>query len=200
MDKLKATLNAKDKEVDKIKAAHADLTGKLGDLRSAHKRCSRKIDILEANLTEANKAQEAAESNLTREHQFFQKWVSALRLIADRLGDLMIQMKMDPLDQPADPLRESPKNLTLFFENVIVQLKDYHAIRINRLIEEGKQIAEAVSRCILSRIHHHNPSINLKVIFKHLPSEDATEEAEEAIADHVARIVDKCSRKHEEGN
>lgn len=188
-DKLNALLlNAKDKEVGEIKAPHADLTGKLGDLQSAHERCSRKIDSLEVNLAEANKTREAVESNLTREHQSFRKWVVAFRGIADRLGDLMIKMKMDPLDLPADPLQESPENLTLFFENVIAQLKDYHAVRIQRLVEEGKQIAEAVSRCILARIHYHNPLLNLKVIFKALPSEDDTEQAEGAVAKHVEKI------------
>lgn len=122
MDKLKATLSAKDKEMDEIKAAHVDLTGKLGDLWSAHQWCSGEIDTLEASLTEVNKAREAAESNLTREHQSFRKWVIVLCGIVDRLGNLMIKMKMEPLDLPTDPLQENPENLTLFFKNVIIQL------------------------------------------------------------------------------
>lgn len=193
--KLNKTLEAKEAEMGVIKTTHTELTDKLGNLQSSHERCSGNISVLKTSLDEANKHREAAKSKITHEGQSHQSWIATLRGTVDCLSALMTKMKMAPLDLTVDLAQEQTRSLAMFFENLIVQLEGYHNARIARLDEEGQEIVEAISMKILSRLHLHNPSLKLKVIFNRLPLDDATEKPEEAVAPLVDRIVSKCSQK-----
>lgn len=50
-----------------VKAAHAELIGKLRDLQSSHERCPRNIKTLQGSLDKANKLREDIKSKLAYE-------------------------------------------------------------------------------------------------------------------------------------
>ena len=82
-----------------------------------------------------------------------------------------------------------------FFSHLTGQLTGLKEWLDETLEQEGRQFGTFVASRLLSRLHHRDPSFPVDAVHEKISPATAREDAEAAVASHVARIVAKLRRQ-----
>ena len=108
--------------------------------------------------------------------------------------EAMWRFGWDPAEWNQDPTTAKVQDFAQFFDSLAGQLGGLKGSLDETLEQEGKQIGEFVASRLLSRLHHRDPSFPVDAVHEKISPATAREEAEAAVASHVARIVAKLKR------
>jgi len=94
-----------------------------------------------------------------------------------------------------DPSTATVQDYAKFFGSLAGQLDGLKESLDETLEQEGKQVGAFVATRLLSRLHHRDPSFPVDAIHEKISPSTAREEAEAAVAPHVAKVVEILKRQ-----
>lgn len=196
---LIATLNRRmtdhDKEVESIKVIHAETTAKLAVPWVTHEQCAGNLRAFQSSVDEGNCLREAAEVARDVGEEARRSLLSTVSHGVKIIDFKMADVKMRPMAISFRSNEENIRSLGFFFQHVICQLDGFHKEQTSKVAREVKELAGNVFKQILSRLYHHAPGVDLRVMGKPIDSPGDKKAAEEAVACHVSRIIKCYSRR-----